>query len=167
MWFTSVGKQALKFCALELIRLIFWVTDCAGELWAFPEGKRWNISIMLKTYGKTTAQHAILENWPSPKKKESGGARKTLSSFPVRFSHFCFTGRGWERSEGMCRVWGTWPSTQTMEFSFLNFTCMNRTMALQVTCCYHYCHYRWRNWDFERLSNTSKVQGTESDTFEN
>lgn len=52
-----------------------------------------NISIMLKTYGKTRAQHAILEDWPSPKRKErgDGGAGKHLQTprsdsvtFPVQ-----------------------------------------------------------------------------------
>lgn len=41
MWFISVGEQALKVCALELVRLICWVIDRAGEPWAFPEGKCW------------------------------------------------------------------------------------------------------------------------------
>lgn len=65
----SVGKQALKLCALELTRLKFWVTDCAGELWAFPEGKRWYISVRLKAYGKARAPHAVLETWSSPQGK--------------------------------------------------------------------------------------------------
>lgn len=47
-----------------------------------------NISIMLKAYGKTRVQHVILEDQPFPKRKERGVGRKTLSNFPIRFSHF-------------------------------------------------------------------------------
>lgn len=39
-----------------------------------------NISIMLKTYGKTRAQHAILENWASPKRKKRGGGSRKIPS---------------------------------------------------------------------------------------
>ena len=53
-----------------------------------------NISIRLKAHGKTRAQHVILENQWSPKRRERGGGRKTLSNFTIRFSHFSFPGRG-------------------------------------------------------------------------
>lgn len=101
--FTAVGKLALKFYAVELVRLICWVTDCAGELWAFPERKCWkhfhfgentwpNQSTTRKSGGSATAQE-----------KESGGGRETPSDSTVRFTHSALPARGWGWSGGVPR----------------------------------------------------------------
>lgn len=93
-----------------------------------------------------------------PRKRKMEGEGKHLQAPREDSVTFPFPWRGWERPKVTRPVWETWPSPPILECSFSHFPCVSLTMALQAMCCYCYYHYRWRNGDFERLSNISKEQ---------
>lgn len=134
-----------------------------------------NISIMLKAYGKTRAQHVILEDQPFPKRKErveqAGKQFQTSHSDSVTFP-----GRSWGQKK--------YPSKfsphveKALEFGrqdpcYKSYSSNTLQTWISINVCKSgvaiiNCHYRWGIRDCKRLSTHQRTwtKGTENDTFE-
>lgn len=162
---TSVDKQALKFCALELARFSCWGTDCAGELWVFPEGKCWKHFPPWETFPSCWKHMARPEHnlqfWRidhPPRERKMEGAGKYLRALQWDSVTFPFWG-GAERDQ-----------KEYLEFGWHDF---HRTPCKAVSHLSHASHIllsllllymeKLRLWEFKQHL---KGAGTQNNAFE-
>ena len=172
MWFTPVGKQAPQFCAVELVRLICWVTDCAGGLWAFPEGKHWKHFLRGKHF------HSVESIWQDesttcdfgglaiPQEKGKWRGQGNTFRLPREIQSLFLSPKGLRETRSYLSSLGDRTLTTNPRMQFLTL-CMhesnNGTASHVLPSLLPLQTERLRLWE---MTQHIKGTGTERDTFE-